>query len=196
MDVEFDTIFEHLGCSRVGPVHELGSRVLTIQILGTLQIIDYGITFRCFGRDFGIYWKDLSNRLGFHERCSIDLGFSLGGYQRHAFWQLISGLQVVGKFQGHNANIQHTTLRLLHKWITSSFFSKDDTHLTHDIDLKLLYAALKKIKVAPVVELVNHWLHSIKTSTAICAHLLLLALLQVLIPMLLIPLFTSLLLAS
>ena len=31
----------------------------------------------------------------------------------------------------------------------------------------MIYAALKKIKVAPVVELVNHWLPSIKTSTAI-----------------------------
>jgi len=30
MDVEFDIIFEHLGWSRVAPVHELGSRLLTI----------------------------------------------------------------------------------------------------------------------------------------------------------------------
>jgi len=46
-------------------------------------------------------------------------------------------------------------------------------HLTYDIQLKLLYATLKKIKVAPVVELVNHWLHSIKTSTAImCTSLI------------------------
>jgi len=64
-------------------------------------------------------------------------------------------------------------MRLLHKWIASSFFSRDDTHLTYDIELKLLYAALKRIKVAPVVELVNHWLHSIKTSTAImCTSLI------------------------
>jgi len=85
MDVEFDTIFEHLGWGTVAPVHELQSRLLMIQILGTLQIVDYGITLHCFGRDFDIYWKDPVNRLGFHERCSIDLGFSLGGYQRHAF---------------------------------------------------------------------------------------------------------------
>ena len=72
MDVEFDTIFEHLGWSRVTPIHELGSRLSTIQILVTLQIVDFGITFRCLGRDFGIYWKDLANHLGFHEWCSID----------------------------------------------------------------------------------------------------------------------------
>jgi len=86
---------------------------------------------------------------------------------------LISGQHVVGKFQGHFANIHHPTLRLLHKWIASSFFTRDDTHLTYDIELKLLYATLKKIKVAPVVGLVNHWLHSIKTSTAImCTSLI------------------------
>jgi len=84
IDVEFDTIFKHLGWTRVAPIHELRSRLLTIQILGTLEIVDYGITFRFFGRDFSIYWKDLANRLGFHDLCSIDLGFSLRGYQRHA----------------------------------------------------------------------------------------------------------------
>jgi len=46
MDVEFNTVFGHVGWSRVAPVHELGSRLLTIQFLGTLQIIDYGISFR------------------------------------------------------------------------------------------------------------------------------------------------------
>jgi len=46
-------------------------------------------------------------------------------------------------------------------------------HLTYDIELKLLYAALNKIKVAAVVELVNHWLHSIKSSTAtMCTSLI------------------------
>jgi len=62
---------------------------------------------------------------------------------------------------------------LLYKWIASTFFLRDDTHLIYDIKLKLLYAVLKKIKVAPVVELVNHWLQSIKTSTAItCTSLI------------------------
>jgi len=46
-------------------------------------------------------------------------------------------------------------------------------NITYDIELKLLYAALKKMKVAPVVELVNHWLHSNKNSTAImCTSLI------------------------
>jgi len=56
MDVEFDNIFKHLGWSRVAPFDELGSRLLTIQILGTLPIVDYGITFCCSGREFIIYW--------------------------------------------------------------------------------------------------------------------------------------------
>jgi len=39
--------------------------------------------------------------------------------------------------------------------------------------LKVLYVALKKIQVAHIVELVNHWLHSIKTSTTImCTSLI------------------------
>ena len=133
MDVEFNTVFEHVGWSRVAPVHELGSRLLTIQFLGTLQIVDNGISFRCFGIEYSLFWKDVAAHLGFNARCSINLDFSLSGYNRHSFWHLISGQNVVGKFQPNANNIHHPTLRLLHKWLTCSFFSRDDTHLLLDL---------------------------------------------------------------
>jgi len=91
MDVEFNTIFSHVGWSRVDPIHELGSRLLTIQFLGTLQIVDNGISFRCFGIVYSLFWKDVAAHLGFNVRCSIDLDSSLSGYNRHSFWHLISG---------------------------------------------------------------------------------------------------------
>jgi len=85
MDVEFNTIFGQVGWSRVAPVHELGSRLLTIQFLGTLQIIDNGISFRCFGIDYSLFWKDVAAHLGFNARCFINLDSSLSGYNRHSF---------------------------------------------------------------------------------------------------------------
>ena len=109
MDVEFNTVFEHVGWSRVAPVHELGSHLLTIQFLGTLQIVDYGISFRCFGVEYSLYWKDVVAHLDFNVCCSIDLDFSLSGYNRHSFWHLISRQNVVGKFQPNANNIHHPT---------------------------------------------------------------------------------------
>ena len=102
----------------------------------------------------------------------------------------------MGKFQRNANNIHHPTLRLLHKWLACSFFSRDDTHLVLDLELKMLCAMLKKIKVAPVYEIVKHWLHSFKTATPILCTSLILVLLLVLIHRLLILLFTLALLAS
>jgi len=58
--------------------------------------------------------------LGFNAQCSIDLDFSLSGYNHHSFWHLISGQNVVGKFQPNANNIHHPTLRLSHKWLACS----------------------------------------------------------------------------
>jgi len=127
--------------------------------LGTLQIVDNGISFHCFGIEYCLFWKDVAAHLGFNARCSINLDFSLCGYNRHSFWHLISRQNLVGKFQPNANNIHHPTLRLLHKWLACSFFSRDNTHLVLDLELKML-AMLKKIKVAPVYEIVKQWLHS------------------------------------
>ena len=150
MDAAFTKIWKAIGWEKVAPVHELGSCLLTIQILCSMKILDNGIAFRCFGKEYFLYWKDLATQLGFHERCSIDLKFSLSGYNRHAFWQLISSQNVIGKFQPNNMNIHHPTLRFMQRRIAMVIFARDDTHHIHDMELKLLYAILKKIKVAPV----------------------------------------------
>ena len=132
-----------------------------------IKTLDNGILFRCFNKDYSLNWKDLATHLGFHNRCSIDLKFSLSGYNRHAFWHLISAQNVVGRFQPNNMNIHHPILRFIHRWIAMVIFARDDVHHVQDIELKVLYAILKEIQIAPVQELVKHWLNSFKTTTPI-----------------------------
>ena len=74
---------------------------------------------------------------------------------------------VVGKFSPRNANIQRPTLRFMHRWIAMTLFPSQDIRCVRNDELKLLYAIVKKIKVAPVQEMFNHWLETIKASTAI-----------------------------
>jgi hypothetical protein len=75
--------------------------------------VDNGTTFRFFKKEYFLTWKNLSIHLGFNSKCLIDLDYSLKGFNRHAFWKLISNQDVVGKFQPHNMNIHHPTLRFI-----------------------------------------------------------------------------------
>jgi hypothetical protein len=119
-----------------------------------------------------LIWKNLSIHLGFNSKYSIDLDYSLKGFIRHAFWKLISNQDVVGKFQPHNMNIYHPTLRFMHHWISMTLFARNDIHLVFHAEMKLLYAIHKKTKVAPIKEIFNHWIDTIRPSTAIsCSSL-------------------------
>ena len=86
---------------------------------------------------------------------------------RHEFWRIISGQNVVGKFQPCNMNIHHPTLKFMHRWISMTLFSRQDTHFVYHAKMQLLYAMLKKTKLAPIKEIFNQWLETIKASTAI-----------------------------
>jgi hypothetical protein len=51
-------------------------------------------------------------------------------------------------------------------------FSRQDTHFVYHAKMQLLYAILKKTKVVAMKEMFNHWLETIKASTAItCTYL-------------------------
>jgi len=46
----------------------------------------------------------------------------------------------------------------LHKWLGIAFFPRDDASKIRAVDLQLIYAAVKKIRVSHVHALVDHWL--------------------------------------
>ena len=73
MNAEFASVWEAVGWSSFGDVTEMGSRDLTIQFLCTLVETDTGVSFRFFGKEFVMSWRDLSTVLGFHHKCSADV---------------------------------------------------------------------------------------------------------------------------
>jgi hypothetical protein len=48
-----------------------------------------------------------------------------------------------------------------------TLFSRQDIHFVYYAEMQLLYAMLKKTKVAPMKEMFNHWLETTKASTII-----------------------------
>jgi hypothetical protein len=156
MDTEFTTIWKVIGWENIAPIDEQGSHILTIQLLCSLKEVEGGITFHLFEKEYFLAWKNLASYLGFNAKCSIDLNYSLRGFNRHEFWRIILGQNVVGKFQPRNMNIHHSTLRFMHRWIAMTLFSRHDIHFVYHAEMQLLYAMLKKTKVAPMKEIFNH----------------------------------------
>ena len=57
MNAEFKIIFKTIGWENVWHIDELGSKLLTVEFLCTLQTTNSEVTFRLFGKEFSIPWK-------------------------------------------------------------------------------------------------------------------------------------------
>ena len=101
-------------------------------------------------------WKELSTVLGFHHKCSLDIEQATRGYHRESFWHTISGLNAYTHPRCND--IQHLTLCLMHKWVALTCFPRDNVWTVRIDELRILYAMVNKIKIAPVQEMVRRWL--------------------------------------
>ena len=52
-------------------------------------------------------------------------------------------------------DIQHPTLRLMHRWIAMTLFFRQDIRVVHNIEMQILYAMIEKIKIAPIKEILS-----------------------------------------
>ena len=65
LETEFDLIFQMVGWTNFWDITELGSCLLTIEFLCTLQYYEGGIAFRMFKQDIMLSCRKLSDHLGF-----------------------------------------------------------------------------------------------------------------------------------
>ena len=152
-------------------VDEPGSRLLTLQFLCTLKEIEDGIYFRFFRQEFTLTWKGLSTLLGFHDSCKIDLQKGISGFEKNRFWEDISGAPICKKPRTND--IHNPTLRLMHKWIAMTLFPRGDLRPIRGDELIIMFAMVRKIKIAPVKCMIRQWLESIKFSAPVkCTSLI------------------------
>ena len=90
MDTEFEIIFRTVGWENVWQIDESGSKLLTLEFLRTLQTTDTEVTFRLFGKDFSIPWREFSKLLGFNAQCVVDVDSALQDFNRVKLWREIS----------------------------------------------------------------------------------------------------------
>ena len=56
----------------------------------------------------------------------------------------------------------------MHRWIAMTLLSRQNIRVVHNTEKQILYAMIKKIKIAPVKEIFNRWIELLKTfSTSI-----------------------------
>nr|AAL83339.1 Putative polyprotein [Oryza sativa Japonica Group]AAM08728.1 Putative polyprotein [Oryza sativa Japonica Group]AAP51917.1 hypothetical protein LOC_Os10g03180 [Oryza sativa Japonica Group] len=171
MDVEFCFIWKAVGWQRFAVVDEPSSRLLTLQFLCTLKEIEDGISFRFFRKEFILTWKGLSTLLGFHDSCKIDLQKGISGFEKNRFWEDISGAPICKKPRTND--IHNPTLRLMHKWIAMTLFPRGDLRPIRGDELIIMFAMVRKIKIAPVKCMIRQWLESIKFSAPVeCTSLI------------------------
>ena len=54
----------------------------------------------------------------------------------------------------------------MHRWIAMTLFARQDRFIYH-AEIQILYAMLKKTKIASVKEIFKHWSETFKASTSI-----------------------------
>ena len=108
-----------------------------------LQPTDSEVSFRLFGKDFSIPWKQFSELLGFHAQCVIDVDTAIQDFDRTKFWREIS--KELTCYRPRTNKIHHPTLRFMHKWLGFSLFPRNDFRTIRNDELKLLYAIVKRI---------------------------------------------------
>jgi len=59
-------------------------------------------------------------------------------------------------------NIHHPILRFMHQWSAMTLFARQDIRFVYHVEFQILYAMLKKTKIAPMKEMFKHWLETFK----------------------------------
>jgi hypothetical protein len=121
-----------------------------------LQTTDSKVTFRLFGKDFFVPWKNFSELLRFLAQCIVDVDTAIQDFDRTKFWQEIS--KELTCYRPRTNEIHHSTLRFMHKWLGFSLFSRNNFRTIRNDKLKLLYAMVKRRMVSPVKFMMKQWI--------------------------------------
>jgi hypothetical protein len=148
MDSEFDLVFKAIRWKDAWEINEQWCKLLTIEYLCTLQTTDSEVSFRLFGKEFSIHWKNFSGLLGFPAQCTVDVDSVIKYFDMNKFWREISK-EIVCHHPCTN-DIHHPTLWFMHKWLGFSFFPRNDFRTVRTDEFKLLYAMVKRKKVSLV----------------------------------------------
>ena len=125
--------------------------------MSTVKATSDSIYFRLRGHEFNLDWEQFSSYLGFIN-CTTNVDYATRNFNKLEFWHEITGENIVGASKPRTSHICNPTLRFLHKWIGITLFPRDDIRTVREINSRILYAMVHKIRISPVKAMVQHWI--------------------------------------
>jgi hypothetical protein len=158
---QFEEVFKVVGWENFWNVEDdEGCIALTIEFLMTLRVDTLAqgtsVYYRLFNTEYRCSAKEFSHLLGFASSCSLS---DPEAFYSQGFWDEICGGDAPGKYS--ITKIHNPTLRFLARWVSLAVFLCATTRCVAKEDLKCLFAMCRRIRYAPVVDMLNHWLGSL-----------------------------------
>jgi hypothetical protein len=154
---EFGAAFDAIDWGNFWHAWEEGSKFLTLEFLLTLSADRSGVKFRLFNEEHDLTWEQLSVALVFNSNCLLEWSKHKGmkTFSMESFWKKISrrGLNPAPRIN----LIHNLTLRFLHQLISGMIAPRVEFRTVRMDELQCLFAIINKIKLAPIISMVEHW---------------------------------------
>jgi hypothetical protein len=163
LDEELPTILWTIGWGKLYDEPHLGSRLLTLEFLMTFETIQKNrksfVKFRLFRKSFGCDFSRFSELLDFSKSC-LPESSAMRNFNKVEFSDAISVKSARLRF----SYIHNPSLRILHRWMLFTLFPMAKLHFVITLDLKCLFAMVKRIKYTPVADIVDYFKNVYKIS--------------------------------
>jgi hypothetical protein len=166
LDKELSTILRTISWGKLYDDPHLGSHLLTLEFLMTLEIVGKNrksfVKFHLFRKSFGCDFSCFSRLLDFSKSC-LPESSAMRKFHKDEFSDAISGKSARLRF----SVIHNPSLRFLHRWMTFTLFPMVKKCSVTTPKLKCLFAMIKKIKYTHVADIVDYFKNMHKMSGSI-----------------------------
>jgi hypothetical protein len=152
-DIEVPTIIRSIGWGKLHDEPHSGSHIITLEFLMTFETYDHDgnpwVCFRLFDETYQFDFPHSSELIDFSRNC-LPESQSMRNFNHLDFCNDISGKTARIRF----IDIQNPSLRFLHRWLSFTLFLTRELHSDTVLELKCLFAMVRRIKYTPVADIV------------------------------------------
>jgi hypothetical protein len=156
LDKKLPTILRAIGWGKLYDEPHLGSHLLTLELLMTIEIDEKNrksfVKFGLFGKSFGCDFSHFSELLDFYKSCLPKSG-AMRNFNKVEFSDATSRKSTRLRF----SDIHNPTLRFLHWWMSFTLFPMVELCYVATPELKCLFAMVNTIKYTPIADIVDYF---------------------------------------